>query len=242
MLLATRVLIPGHFLAGEHDRQRLLPARPNLLPSLPFQAASEVIGIKGPQRRAHQGQRTARIVPLLAQAQAEGPHLLFAQPRGIGPRVPSEQHRIQHVGFTGSRTQIAQLDKLPKLLYGFISNGWIFSYSPIYPNLSTTPRAVSRRGSGLVQPIAAANRSVRHAGCFRPPPPTPAASAPRSAVAELGAVRRRYALPEMNTKEANLVVDRLCLREPIPEIAEPRVISMRLCLPISPDNTTWLSR
>ena len=64
------------------------------------------------------------------------------------------------------------------------------------PNLEG---CLPRSRQATLEPCAAANCSGCHAGCFRPPPfPHRAASAPASAVAELGVVRRRYALAHQN--------------------------------------------
>jgi len=54
----------------------------------------------------------------------------------------------------------------------------------------------TRRASGLVQPCAAANRSVRHGTCYRRHlSARHAGAAPHSAAAELEVVRRSYASP-----------------------------------------------
>jgi hypothetical protein len=80
-----------------------------------------MLRIKRAQRRPHQRERTAGIVPLVAQKQAERPHRLFAERGRIGPRVPPEQHRVQQIRLARARPQIAQLDKLPELLYRLIA-------------------------------------------------------------------------------------------------------------------------
>jgi hypothetical protein len=79
-----------------------------------------MLRVKGAQRRPHQPERAARVVPLVPQKQAKRPHRLLAQRGRVGPRVAPEQHRIQQVRLARARPQIAQPDKLPKLLYRFI--------------------------------------------------------------------------------------------------------------------------
>jgi len=109
---------PGHFLARQHRRQRLVPADFELLPELPAGAGLQVIAVECAQGGQGDGDRAAGIVALVAQEEEEVADLLFAEQGGIGVVAAPEEGAVAEVGFAGPGTQIAELDILPELRYG----------------------------------------------------------------------------------------------------------------------------
>jgi hypothetical protein len=102
------------------SRQRLQSPDFEFLPELPLTPNPKVLAVEGPQCGERQRDGAGRIVPLVPQEEEVIAYPRFIERRRVAAKVPTDQYDIAEVSFACPWSQIAQLDKAAKLVYGCI--------------------------------------------------------------------------------------------------------------------------